>query len=594
MSERGACLFTRDGAVWRAEGRIVRCERVADVPPPDPLTIALVPFAQVRERGFDVVDDGAPILALVCDDVREAVRPDGPELLAGAISEVELSPSDEQFAATVQRVIDEEIGEGEGSNFLLARRASFTIADFGPAVAEQLFWRLHEGEPNAYRSFCFRAGGHHWIGASPERNVTVRGGTVTMNPICGTLPLARLRSPADLRAFLTDPKEIHELFQVLDEELKMMAQICEEGGRVVGPFLKRMASVVHTEYELEGRTTRAPLDVFELSMFAPTMIGSPLQNAARVVAKHERAPRGYYSSAILFASGDDELDSAITIRTVHVDPDGAATVFSGASVVRDSVPEHELLEVRAKADAVLGVLRGRRAAAARRDAPEDEAWVAPLLAERNEHLSQFWLTAQGEAARAGAAGPATIVDFDDSFGWMASHMLRHLGFAPTVAHWSEVDVERLGDDGLVVLGPGPGNPLDTAGPKLATARRAVERLLERGDPFLAICLSHQVLCSVLGLRLQRLQPSLQGVQRPIDFFGRLERVGLYNTFAAVAEGTREAGDRLQVAQDETMVYALRGPTFESFQFHVESVLTTGGLRIVRDAVARLLPAPGEA
>ena len=41
---------------------------------------------------------------------------------------------------------------------------------------------------------------------------------------------------------------------VVDEELKMMCDICNEGGQVLGPFLKPMTHLVHTEYLLAGRT----------------------------------------------------------------------------------------------------------------------------------------------------------------------------------------------------------------------------------------------------------------------------------------------------------------------------------------------------
>ena len=42
---------------------------------------------------------------------------------------------------------------------------------------------------------------------------------------------------------------------VVDEELKMMCDICHEGGQVLGPFLKPMTHLVHTEYLLAGRTS---------------------------------------------------------------------------------------------------------------------------------------------------------------------------------------------------------------------------------------------------------------------------------------------------------------------------------------------------
>ena len=68
---------------------------------------------------------------------------------------------------------------------------------------------------------------------------------------------------------------LDELYMVLDEELKMMARICGEGGTIHGPYLKEMSTLIHTEYELEGRTSMDPVDAFRDSMFAATMIGSP-------------------------------------------------------------------------------------------------------------------------------------------------------------------------------------------------------------------------------------------------------------------------------------------------------------------------------
>ena len=43
---------------------------------------------------------------------------------------------------------------------------------------------------------------------------------------------------------------------VVDEELKMMCDICSEGGQILGPYLKPMTHLIHTEYILAGRTSR--------------------------------------------------------------------------------------------------------------------------------------------------------------------------------------------------------------------------------------------------------------------------------------------------------------------------------------------------
>jgi phenazine biosynthesis protein phzE len=143
------------------------------------------------------------------------------------------------------------------------------------------------------------------------------------------------------------------------------------------------------------------------------------------------------------------------------------------------------------------------------------------------------------------------------------------------------------------MGPGPGDPQDRAHPKMSHLHAAVTTLLRRRHPFLAVCLSHQVLGLTLGLPLRRRTVPNQGVQKQIDLFGSTERVGFYNTFALLSQDEEFVADGLgpiAVSRDPATgeVHGLRGPGFASMQFHPESVLTRHGPRIVGTALARLL------
>src|SRR3954464_11649979 len=186
-----------------------------------------------------------------------------------------------------------------------------------------------------------------------------------MNPISGTFRMPKdgvsaddLR--ADLEAFLQDEKETLELMMVVDEELKMMAALCPEGGRVIGPFLKPMSHLVHTEYMLEGHASADPRDLLRGSMFAATVLGSPVENACRGIQRYETSGRGYYG-AVLAEFGRDEdgeptLDAPILIRTADIARDGRLQVSVGATLVRDSVPESEVAETKAKVAGLLAAL----------------------------------------------------------------------------------------------------------------------------------------------------------------------------------------------------------------------------------------------
>ncbi|WP_231123479.1 chorismate-binding protein [Nocardioides sambongensis] len=324
--------------------------------------LVAVPFRQIGERGFDAHDDGTPLVVVdVAEehefsvaDVVDAIEDTGLEFTDRGGFET----SDEDYAEVVEAIIRDEIGQGEGANLVVGRNYRAVVADWDASKALTVFRRLLERERGAYWTFLFYTGDRYLVGASPERHVSVHGGDVRMNPISGTFhlraPAGETRSTEErLRDFLRDEKEIYELFMVVDEELKMMCDICTEGGQVLGPFLKPMTHLIHTEYLLAGRTTRDVREVLRDTMYAATVTGSPVENACRLIKAYEPEGRGYYASALaLFgrdAAGDAVVDSPIVIRTADVSPDGALKVTAGATLVRDSDPAYEVAETHAKA-----------------------------------------------------------------------------------------------------------------------------------------------------------------------------------------------------------------------------------------------------
>jgi len=147
---------------------------------------------------------------------------------------------------------------------------------------------------------------------------------------------------------------------------------------------------------------------------------------------------------------------------------------------------------------------------------------------------------------------------------------------------------------LAVVGPGPGDPRDDDDPKIATFRQAVDRLLDRGQPFLAVCLGHQVLCDRLAIPLVYKDIVFQGTQDEVTVEGQKERVGFYNTFVGrVGDGSPLRPDIAVDADPATGdVHVVRGPHFRGIQFHAESILTQRGSEVIHRLAADLLSEPG--
>ncbi|KKX97623.1 chorismate-binding protein [Microbacterium sp. Ag1] len=608
-------LIARDGAdtVELLSGDVRDVDLLADIPLAVDGTprevFAMVPYRQVRERGFVAQDDAAPLRCVVVD---EHLHLPTAELLSAlpsepvALHDEGFDIADAEYAAIVENVIADEIGRGEGANFVIRRDFTANVDVDDRTAALTWFRALLTHERGAYWTFAVFTPGHIAVGASPEAHVVAQGGIVTMNPISGTF-----RHPAGgatketLVDFLASTKETEELFMVVDEELKMMSAVCSDGGRITGPHLKEMSRLTHTEYMLRGRSTLDPRDILRETMFAPTVTGSPMQNACAVIRRHEQKPRGYYSGvAALFspnADGGHDLDAPILIRTVYLQ-DGALSVPVGATLVRHSDPMGEVSETHGKAAGVLGAIGAidrDHVAEARSDADApgdahalaDDPTVAELLESRNARLAEFWLNPQGEDFTGPFAGrSAVVVDAEDRFTTMLAHQLRHLGLAVKIVPWNDAQDADLDAADLVVAGPGPGDPRDAQSARIARMRDVVTRRLDSGMPLLAVCLSHQILADRLGIALTPLDAPHQGLQKSVPVFGEDASIGFYNTFTArVAPGTSAVGDaEVSADADSGDIYALRGDRFASVQGHLESILSRDGIRTLERLVTHAL------
>ncbi|MFE2517197.1 anthranilate synthase family protein [Streptomyces mirabilis] len=581
-------------------GPVSTCDRLADLPDEG---LALVPFRQIRERGFDVRDDGTPLAVLTPEETHVlpldrvlAELPTHEARVTGGGFDV----ADEEYAGIVGRVLEEEIGRGEGANFVIRRTYEGAIPGFGRADALALFRRLLVGERGAYWTFVVHTGERTLVGASPEVHVRMSGGTVVMNPISGTYRYPAEGPSADhLLGFLADGKEIEELSMVVDEELKMMCTVGDMGGVVIGPRLKEMAHLAHTEYELRGRSSMDVREVLKETMFAATVTGSPVQNACRVIERHEVGGRGYYAGALALigrdAGGAQTLDSPILIRTADIDADGRLRVPVGATLVRGSDPAGEVAETHAKAAGVLAAL-GVVEAGARvegvRPRLADDPRVRAALDGRRASLAPFWLRMQEQARE--LEGHALVVDAEDTFTAMLAHVLRSSGLEVTVRRYDEPGLREAvrAHEGPLVLGPGPGDPLDLDDPKMRFLRELTAEVIGgHGHGVLGVCLGHELIAAELGLEIVRKEVPHQGAQTRIDLFGRPETVGFYNSFVARCdeETTAElSAHGIEVSRTEGgEVHALRGPGFAAVQFHPESVLTLNGTAVVRELVGRL-------
>jgi anthranilate synthase/aminodeoxychorismate synthase-like glutamine amidotransferase len=177
--------------------------------------------------------------------------------------------------------------------------------------------------------------------------------------------------------------------------------------------------------------------------------------------------------------------------------------------------------------------------------------------------------------------------------------LAELGASPTVVRndaWSVAEVREFAPDGIVIS-PGPGTPEK---PSDVGISNDVIREFGPTTPLLGVCLGHQCIGYVFGARITRAPSLLHGKVSQIYHRGEGVLDGLPIPFEATryhsliverASLPHELKVTAETADELVMAVRHRQYPVEGVQFHPESVLTTEGMRMLKNFLGRCAPVP---
>jgi len=182
-----------------------------------------------------------------------------------------------------------------------------------------------------------------------------------------------------------------------------------------------------------------------------------------------------------------------------------------------------------------------------------------------------------------------VIDNYDSFTYNLVQELAELGAEPTVARndaWTLEQVRDFAPDGIVIS-PGPGSPENARDIGISND---VIRELGPQIPLLGVCLGHQCIGYVFGARVVRAPELLHGKTSQIYHRGEGVLDGLPIPFEAtryhslIVERASLPHELKVTAETHEIVMAVRHREYpiEGVQFHPESVLTTEGMRLLRN------------
>ena len=118
-------------------------------------------------------------------------------------------------------------------------------------------------------------------------------------------------------------------------------------------LIERYSHVTHIVSNVVGRIKdgMSAIDVLRATFAAGTVSGAPKIRAMEIIDELEPVKRGVYAGAVGYLSWNDNMDTAIAIRTAVI-KDDTLTIQAGAGIVADSVPENEWAETMNKGRAI--------------------------------------------------------------------------------------------------------------------------------------------------------------------------------------------------------------------------------------------------
>lgn len=170
---------------------------------------------------------------------------------------------------------------------------------------------------------------------------------------------------------------------------------------------------------------------------------------------------------------------------------------------------------------------------------------------------------------------ATFIDFEDSFTFNVVQELVETGFTVDVINWK--DFEKNPEEGLLVLGPGPGHPDD-----YQRIFPLIREWIKEERPLFGVCLGHQIFWRLNEENVVRSKEPLHGQKIKLELTPEWrEWLGIsgevfvqrYNSLAVLEEASRRYPHLKNFIQHDEILIT-RSSHLLTYQFHPESIGTT--------------------
>lgn len=213
--------------------------------------------------------------------------------------------------------------------------------------------------PGCYVFLTNNGQGQNFIGASPERLISIHNNHLSTDALAGSAPRGKTEAEDGhlAKGLLHSEKDIREHRVVIDFIVDRLSQLGITPNCSPVPRLLQLSNIQHLWTPI---TAQIPPDIYLLNILAqlhptPAVAGVPRDIALEQIRRCETCDRSLYAAPIGWIDARGNGEFAVGIRSALIDGD-RAILYAGAGIVAGSEPEKELAEIQLKLQPLLNAL----------------------------------------------------------------------------------------------------------------------------------------------------------------------------------------------------------------------------------------------
>jgi menaquinone-specific isochorismate synthase len=198
--------------------------------------------------------------------------------------------------------------------------------------------------------------GQNFIGASPERLLSIRSRKLITDALAGSAPRGKTRiEDRDLaQRLFHSSKERHEHQLVVEFIAQQLSEIGLRPDFATTPSLLQLANIQHLHTPIQAALPGHlhPLQIVSVLHPTPAVAGMPRQTACEQILHYEQFDRSLYAAPLGWIDAQGNAEFIVGIRSALLSGN-QARLYAGAGIVAGSNPEREFAEVKLKLQALL-------------------------------------------------------------------------------------------------------------------------------------------------------------------------------------------------------------------------------------------------